>query len=804
MPSLAKDVQFAARSIRKTPIVSAVAVATLALGIGANSAVFTIVNTVLLKPLPVGRPERLVFASESSRQRNLQQSPVSAADYLDWKSQSRSFDGMTAMRFAAFTYSEKGGAVRVNGMQVSYDYFDVLGIRPTAGRTFTAADDRPGSDTVVVVSEGFWKRALGGDSGAVGRGIRLNSRSFTVVGVVPDGANTPFGAGEIWKPLGLTPAAATDRVQRVYAVVGRLRDGVSLAAAQAELAPISQRAAEQFPATNADWSATLISFDDAILGGPGRQFSLLLAVVAAVLIIACVNLASLFSARTNARQREIATRLALGASRRQIVQQMLAETVVLAAAGGLLGVALAYWGLPLLVQLVPQGLPRINEISIDGLTLAFTLLVSLTAGVAFGLHPAVHAGRGDLHAALQDSARGSSAGARRARFLDWLMASEVALSMLLLVSAGLLMRSFVALRSVDPGFRADRVLVNTLLVLPTDKYDTKPKRQEFFNRLFERVRALPGVETAGGITALPLQGNSGSTGFRIAGESTTERGREHGAVMNVVTPGYFETMGIPLRRGRLFSDADNDAAAKVALINDTAARRHFADRDPVGQRIYLPGQDAAGLEIVGVVGSSRQSGLAQEAKPEIFTAFAQSNASFLYVVARASGNPELLAQPIRREVAAIDPDQPVGHRTLARQIENNVQQPRLLAEMLGLFAGLALILALVGIYGVTAYGVAQRTQEIGIRMALGANPRSLVTMVVRRTVLLALAGVVVGGASALLLSRLMRQFLFGVTGSDPVTYGNTALLLVVVAAAASAIPARRAATVDPLSAMRQE
>ncbi len=803
MRNLWRDIQVGVRSLRKTPLVSLLAVVTLALGIGANSAIFSIVNAVLLQPLPVAHAERIVFIRESSPQRQLNFNPVAPANYLDWKAQANTLSDRSAFGFLAFTYSQSGGAVRVDGAEVDPDFFRVLGVKPVAGRVFTADDNRPGADNVVVVTEGFWKRSLGGQAEAVGRPIRLNSRPFTLIGVVPDRAAQLFFNLDIWKPLGWDAITANDRAQQRYSVIARLREGVDIKAAQTELSAISQHLAQQYPATNTNWTAELTPLLDGTLGPAERQMVLLLAVVALVLLIACVNLASLFSARVNARRREIATRVALGATRGRLMQQFLVESVLLSLAGGLLGIAVAYKGLPLLIDILPQ-LPRVVEPTLDTRTLLLTFVLAIVAGLFFGLSPGLQASRATLHSELQDSARGSSRGSRGLRLLDGLVISEIALSMVLLVGAGLVLRSFLALRQVDPGFRPDHVLVNTLLVLPTDKYTTSASRQEFFNRLLDRIHTMPNVRAAGGITALPLQGNSASIGFRIAGETQSARGQDRGAVHNIVTEGYFETMGIPLRRGRTFTKSDDSRSPHVAVVNDVLARSYFEGRDPIGQTIFLPGGDVPPIRIVGVVGSSRQFGLRAEPAPEIFVPFLQSTSSYMYVVVRTSGNPEQVAEPIRREVAAIDPDQPVGHRTLERQIDNAVAQPKVLAELLGLFASLALILALVGIYGVTSYGVAQRTQEIGIRMALGANAREVVSLVMFRCARVAVLGVAIGAAAAFGLTHLIAQFLFGIGVTDPVTYLNTGILLLAVAMLAALVPARKASRVDPMIAMRHD
>jgi putative ABC transport system permease protein len=787
----------------KSPGFAIVAILTLGLGIGVNTAVFSVANAVLLKPLPFPAADRLYFLTESSRQRNLSGSAIASGDFFDWREQARSFSGLAAQTFVAFTYSEHGGAVRVDGFAVSHGFFDVLGVSPLMGRTFRAEEDWAGSDAEVVISDGFWRRALGGDQQIVGKQIRLNSRPFTIVGVVPSSTNLGFGQGDIWKPAGWDSAAREDRALRQYFAVGRLRQGVTASQAQAEMTAIAARLAEKYPASNSDWTADMQDFGSLLFAGASSQVWLLLAISGAVLLIGCVNLASLFSARIGARAPEVATRLAIGASRWELARSLLAESLLVSLAGGALGVWLASISIPLLLRLIPQGLPRAEDASVDGITLAFTAAAAIAAGLLFGAVPVWRATRLEIQSNLKDQARGSSRGRAGGRYLDGLVVAEVALSMVLLVGAALLMRSFVALRSVDPGFKSDHVLVNTQLVLPVDKYDTVPKRQQFFLRLFDRIRALPGVRSAGGITALPLQGNSATNGYRIVGAEQAARGRERGAVMNVVTEGYFETMSIPLLRGRLFTEGDQRVSAHVAVINETLAKKEFPDRDAIGQSLILPG-DPMPATIVGIVAGSRQFGLGRPPLPEIFTPFQQSRASFMYVVVRTEGKPENIAPAIRLEVAALDPDQPVGHRTLDEQMNRAVAQPKLLMQLLSLFAGLALTLAVVGIYGVTSYGVGQRTQEIGIRAALGARPANILGMVLSQTARLALLGLTAGSIIAILLRNAIGRFLFGIHSVDAMTYAIAGAALLAAALLASYLPAWRAARLDALAAMRNE
>jgi putative ABC transport system permease protein len=800
MYSLLKDVQYALRSLARKPTFTVVAVLTLALGTGANTAVFSVVSAVLLAPLPFPAPDKLFWVLESSQKRGLSQNLVSAADFLDWQAQSRSFSAIAACRNVIFRYTETGGAVRVDGLAVSPVYFKLFGLSPLLGRVFVAEDDQPGFDNVVVITKGFWRRAFASDPAIAGKSIRLDGRSYTVLGVVPDPVEIAYyGHHEVFKPLGWTDAQRHDRAHRDLYPIARLRDGVSPDQARAELQAISRHLSEEYPDTNANWDAELVSWRYFLFGDTQQQLLVLLSVAAVVLLIACLNLASLFSARLTARGREIATRLAIGASPQRLARQCLAESILVGLTGGVAALLCLTWTVPLLLKAIPFPLPRVDAVHMDARTVTFTVLISAAAGLIFGISPAIRAPRIDLQQMLQDSNRGSSGGRGQKRFLDALVIAEVGLSMVLLVGAGLLLRTLTALRSVDPGFRTDHVLVNTMLVLPTEKYDSAPKRIDFFTRLLEMVRALPGVVSAGGITALPLQGNNSTTAYRVSGDARPDRG----GVFNVVTGGYFETLRIPLLRGRFFTAADNPFALKTAIVNQALADHDFPGSNPIGQRLFVAGFPMP-LEIVGVVGNTHQFSLQTPPLAEIFTPFQQSDSSYLYVVVRSRGNPEDLASEIRRLVASIDPDQPVGSRTLAEQLDRALGQPRLMAGLLALFAALALLLAVLGIYGVTSYGVVQRTREFGIRAALGASPARILATVLKHTALLALAGIASGSIAALALTRFLSQFLFRVDPHDVTTFFLTAALLLAVALVGGSVPAFRAARITAMTAMRQE
>jgi putative ABC transport system permease protein len=804
METLWQDLRFGVRVLWKNPGFTIVAVLTLALGIGANTAIFSIVNAVVLRPLPFKDPDRIMLLLGSNPQRELEQNGVSPPDFLDWKAQSRSFSEMAAFQSTIFRHTaDSAGAERLDGFSVTSNFFDLLGEKPLLGRVFTPEEEKPGNNDVLILSETVWQRHFGADPGIIGRTVKMNDRVFTVVGVMRAGFKFPDTSTEVWQPLAFDNADLQDRTAYMLTVIGRLKDGVTFEGAQAEMATISRQLEQAYPATNTGWSVFMQPLQENLVGFLRPAMFVLLGAVFFVLLIACVNVASLLSARMTSRRKEVALRTAIGATRLRILRQLLTESVLLGLVGGTCGVLLAILGVKILVSFIPPSIPRIAEIGIDPTVLAFTLLISVVTGLIFGLMPAWQTTHAELNEVLKESSRGSTGGKGQARFRNVLVVTELVLSLVLLIGAGLLIRSFVAMRNVDPGFRADGVLVNSQLVLPPQKYAEGNRGVAFFKELFQRVRALPGVESVGGITALPLQGNSQLQAYAVAGRPPQPQGQELTAVINTVGADYFQTMSIPLRRGRMFTERDDDKAPKTVIINEALARRIFSQQDPLGQRLYLRGGNTP-YEVVGVVGDTKQFNLTGDASPEIFTHFLESPVTFMYVLARTKGDPTSLAMPIRREVQAIDPDQPVGNRTLARQFENSISQPRFYALLLGLFAAVALILASIGIYGVMSYMVAQRTHEIGIRMALGAQRRDVFRIVVGQGLKLALIGVGLGLGLSFLASRLLSSLLYGVSAIDPITYISIPLILTGVAAAACFIPARRATRIDPLIALRNE
>ena len=804
MRSLVQDLGYGLRMLRKSPGFTIIAVLTLALGIGANTAIFSVIDAKFLQPLEFVNPDHLVDIAATSVQRGLTATDVTLPEYLEWKQQSTTIQGMAVHTFAAFTYAQSTGAMRVQGRLVSPDFFTVLGDKPVLGRFFSPDEDQPGKDDVIVITEGFWRRQLGSDPNIIGRTLRIDSKAMTVIGIEPPRTTWPIVNNEMYKPLVLTNEAKMDRNDRSYSVIGRLKDGVTLARARADLANISSKAERAYPATDSGWTADVDTLLERNVGDDRKSVYVLMAAVAFLLLIACLNIASLLTARLTARMKEVGLRTALGANRSRLLRQFLTEGALLSLLGGIGGVLLSFPILKLLIARLPDTVSRIEGIRLDPAVLFFTLLVCAVVGTLFGILPAWSVNRAPITAVLKDVSGGTTSGSAHMRLQNLLVVAQLAISLVLLSGAGLLIRSFVALRDTDPGFRAEGVLVNTQLVLPPDKYTTNIQCVTFFKQLLERIQRFAGVEAAGGITSLPLASNSGFRGYEIVEERVASADQEPTAVRNVVTEGYFRTMGIPLRRGRIFEEKDNENASRVAIINDTLAHKQFKDRDPIGLHIVLHGADSQPYEIVGVVGSSRQFLLAQDPAPEIFTPYRQSRIQYMYILVKTTSNPASLAQPIRSAVHDLDLDQPVGNRTLEMQFENAVAGPRFYALLITVFAALALILAAVGIYGVLSYLVAQRTREIGIRMALGATRANVWNQIIGRGLLLAVIGLGIGIIVSLILARAVTSLLYHVGAGDPWAFAGASAVLVLIAVLACIVPAYRAMKVDPMIALRYE
>ncbi|MBV9924261.1 MAG: ABC transporter permease [Acidobacteria bacterium] len=803
MRTLWQDVRFGLRVLAKRPGFSLVALAVLALGVGANTAIFSVVNAVLLRPLPYPGAERVIAFEGVNPSKGIKESNLSAPDAVDWRSQARSFEALAIYTPGSANLSGGGEPERVAGAYVEPDFFRVLGVGAARGRAILPEDDKPGSAPVVVLSHALWVRRFGADPAAVGRTIDLGGRQREVVGVMPAGFDFPYRS-ELWVPLQLDLAKEA-RDNRSLFVVGRLREGVAVAAAQTELDAISARLAEAYAVTNVGWGVRLQPLKDALVGELKTTLFMLLAGVGLLLLIACANVANLLLARAAGRRREVALRLALGAGRWRIARQMLTESVLLGVAGGALGAALSVWLTDLLVALAPAGTPRLAETSADWRVLLFAAGASVLTGVAFGIAPAWQASRYDLNDSLKEGGRGAGGG--RSRMRSGLVVAEVAVSLLLLAGAGLLVKSFGRLQAVDPGFDPEGV-ITMRVSLPGARYKEPARKVEFYATLLERVRSLPGVESAGATIQLPLRGSDYSIWRGLIREGRPETPEEAiDASYSVVTPGYFRALRIPLRAGRAFDERDRTDSAKVAVVNESLARKVFPGEDPVGKRIHIWRDEEFQREIVGVVGDTKPDSLETAGAPQIYVPHAQDaewGGLSLTVRARGAGA-ESLVGAVREEVRALDRELPIYDvKTLGKVVADSTAYRRVSMFLMAGFAVAALLLAGVGLYGVVSYAVTERTREIGVRVALGAQRRDVVRLVVRHGMLLTLLGLAVGLACALALTRLMTGLLYEVSAADPGVYILVALLLAAVALLACLVPARRATKVDPMVALRYE
>jgi len=805
MSGLIKDVRYGVRSLWKRPGFTAIAVITLALGIGANTAIFSVVNAVLLKPLPFNEPERLVWVWDTQPQ--LATTPTSLPDFLGWKQQNQSFDHLAAFQSGKM-FLDAGDGITTDTQLglVTPELFSVFHVNPILGRTFTSEETLPGRFRVAVLSHSIWQSRFGSDPTVSGRTIQLNGAAYTIIGVMQPGFSYPDRA-ELWRPLPIDPARL-DPGPHYLKVIGRLKPGVALAQAQADMSTIAARLSQQNREKNAGHGVKLERLANVVIGDIGLALYVLLGAVGFVLLIACANLANLMLARVGAQQKEIAVRTALGASRLRIVRQLLIESIILAIGGGVIGLLLAIWAVSWVVSLSADTIPRVQEISVDPRVAGFTLLVSVITGVLFGLAPALQVSRPDLTDALKESGR-TTAGLRKNRLRSALVISEVALSLVLLVGAGLMIRSFAKLNQVDPGFKPAQVLTMGVALLRA-RYPADEQVAQTYSQILERTTAVPGVVSAGAISDLPLTGSNTSDSFTIEGRPPIAKEAEPSTEYHVVTPRYFESMGIPLLSGRDVAHTDTRQSPNVVVINEVFARRHFAGENPLGHRLRLQGQERDPLLIIGVVGNVRQLGLDEQLTPEVYVPLLQDPLSTTYqrsmtIVARTKSDPGAIAGPLRAAVASVDKSLPVyALKAMTEHLHESLARRRFNLILLTVFSGVALALAAVGIYGVISYGVTQRTHEMGIRMALGAKPRDVVQLVVRQAMVLALGGVGIGLLAAWALTRLMKSLLFNVGATDPLTFVAIAALMSLIALLACLIPARRATKVDPLVALRYE
>jgi predicted permease len=804
-----QDVRFGLRMLGKRPVFTSVALLTLSLGIGANTAIFSVVNAVLLRPLPYEDSERIVRVWNTFAPRGLTRQPVSEPEFVEFRDQSKSFEHVAAYVTGALTLTGAGEPDRVVATESSAALFSVLGVRPELGRTFSAEEEQAGRPEVIVVSHRLWQRRFGADPGLIGKTLTLNGRGRTVVGIMPHGFNYPTGEVDLWAPLTVDPAATNLGIHYLD-VIARLKPGGTLEQAQAEMGAVFDRLMQKYPEYYKDAAGagvSLVPLHEQVVGDVRPALLVLLGGVGFMLLIACANVANLLLARAAARKKEIATRTAFGASRLRIVRQLLTESLVLFALGGALGLLLALWGVHVLVGASPVELPRMSEVGIDGRVLVFTTLTSLLAGTFFGLAPALQASKPDLNEALKEGGRAGAGGRGQGRTRDLLVVSELALSVVLLVGAGLMVRSFLRLLEVRLGFDPDNVLTMQLS-LPHSRYPESRQVVGFYRQLLERIEGLPGVQAAAAARQLPLGEVRMNASFEAEGR--TFEAATAIADHNSVTPDYFRALSLPLAQGRPLTEADSRGLPAAVVINQTMARRFWPGEDPTGKRIRLR-EDAPWLTVVGVAADTKNRGLGAETKPEMYFPHSEQSlglgppSSAMTLVVRSASDPRQVVSAIRAVVRAMDGDLPVYRvQTMEEVVAASISRTRFTMQLLALFAGLALLLASVGVYGVMSYGVGQRTHEIGIRKALGAQPRDIIGLFVRQGFALALVGVVLGLLGALALTRAMRGLLYGVTASDPLTFMSVPLLLAATALLACYLPARRATRVDPMTALRYE
>jgi putative ABC transport system permease protein len=803
METLLQDLRYGIRALAKSPALTVVAILTMAIGIGANAAIFSFVNGLLLRPLPFPEPDRLITLSETNPEQNRKLAGVSPRNLEDWEKQSQTVAVFGAWRDWRFHIQTPDGLPDlVPSAIASPGLFDALGVKPVVGRSFSADENQRGRDHVVLLSHRYWQSEFGGDPKAVGQSLVLDNEAFTIIGVLPDKLESlGLGRWKIWAPLSVDPDQFLERHHRNRRVIARLKPGVTLNQAQAEMDVIAEQLAAQYPKEDAGWGIIIRRLQEVEVGDTRAALLIFAGAVGLVLLIACANVANLLLARAAMRRKEMAIRAALGAGRFRIIRQLLTESFVLAMAGGAVGVVLAFWLIDLFIAISPGRLPRVGEIKLDGAVLAFTFLVSLVTGVLFGLAPGLQGSRVHLVEDLKEGGRDS--GSRIGFGLrSVLVVSQVTLAMVLLVGAGLLGRTFIKLTTMQPGYNPDHLLT-VQLFLPFEEYK-KPQVVAFYQRMTEEFKAIPGVEGVGATSAGPEFGGIEPVEFIAEGQTAPATGDYPHARYYNVGPDYFHTMQTPVLQGREFTDADQAGAPAVAMINETLARRFFAGENPVGKRLMLPREKSA-MQIVGVVGDVQRLDVGATVEPEIYWPYMQQARWATYFAIRVSSDPASIISAVRQRVAAAAPQVIVANvETMDQLVSYSLKPPRFNLLLLGIFAVTALFLASVGLYGVISYSVMQRTREIGVRMALGAPPGKIFGMVIGQGMMLTLVGIVVGAGAALAATRLLAGMLFGVSATDPLTIMGIALLLAAVALVACYLPARRAIRVDPIIALRTE
>lgn len=808
MESLFQDLRYSIRVLLGKPGFTVIAVIALALGIGANTAIFSAVDAILLRPLPYNEPERLVWIWEHNLASDIQREPISFPNFSDYREQNQVFENVAAFTRWQPILTTAGEPERILADQVSASLFSTLRVETAEGRTFLPEEDQPGKNRVAILSRGLWKRRFGSDKKVIGETITLNSIPFTVVGVMPEQYRHPDPDArkpiELFVPLGLSANTAHRRLDTLN-VIARLKPSTSIDQARAEMETISARLDQQYPEANAGWGVTIIPLHERFVGDVRPAMLFLLGAVAFLLLIACANVANLLLVRAMSRQKEIAIRKALGASRRRLIRLFLTESVLLALMGGAFGSLLAFWGINILVALSPVNIPRIGEARLDMLALGFTLAISLLTGIIFGLAPAVEASNPDLNESLKEGSKNSSQGVSTGRIRSLLMVSEVSMALILMICAGLMIKSFLRLQQVNAGFNPERVLT-VELALPVTKYREQHQALSFYKEVVRRVENLPGVQAVATVSTVPLGTSISVLNLEIEGRPQPSSDHVIGAESQVVSPSYFRVMSIPLLKGRLFADQDVESVPGVIVINDEMAARYWPNEEAIGKRISL--EDAKTgpfLTVIGVVGNVHQVSLDSEPYPQMYQAYSQNPAWGAALVVRTASDPIGMTSAIRAQVSSLDMNQPLYNvRTMEQVLSESISRQRFNTLLISLFTVVALALAAVGIYGVVSYSVSHRSHEIGIRMALGAQRRDILKMIIEYGLKLALVGAAIGLAAAFVLTRVMTSLLYGVSAIDPFTFAIGTIILIGLALLGCYIPARRATKVEPMIALRYE
>jgi putative ABC transport system permease protein len=813
METVIQDLRYAIRALLKKPLFAAIAIITLALGIGANTAIFSVVNGVLLRPLPFSQPERLMMVYNTSGKED--QDSVTYPDFNDWRERNQSFAQLAAYSTRDFTVTGVGEPFRMRGAMITHELLPLLGVNPAQGRFFTAEEDKPGA-RAVILSQRIWQEYFGAEGRLHEKTINLNGQNYEVVGVMPAGFAFPIQTDptiDMWTTTatmqeGRAPLTA-QRGNHALDVIGRLKEGVTIEQAQAEMNLIVSDIGRQYPDTNSEFGVRVASFHQDLIRDVRLALWTLFGAVGCVLLIACANVANLLLARATTRQKEVAIRTALGASRARVMRQLITESLLLSCLGGVLGLLLAMWGTELVLALVPKGLPRVESVGFDVSVLGFTTFVSIATGLLFGIAPALQISKTNLTQSLKEGGRSATGGAQHNRVRSILVVAEVAIALTLLVTAGLLINSFYRLQNLKPGFETTNLL-SFRLGLPDTRYPQEQQLTNFYKNLSSRIQSISGVKDVAYITALPFSGQGAGVGFSIEGEPLeTNRPFPYETDYRTVSPGYFRAMGIQLMNGRDFDERDTKESTPNVIINETLAKKYFPEQNPIGKRINPSfATDDRGIlmrEIIGVVSDIKHRQLNEEPRAEVYIAHAQNPRPTMFYVVRTTNDPTSAIAAIRSEVQSLDKDLPMYNiKTLEQYISSSVSQPRFNMLLLCIFASAALLLTIVGLYGVLSYAVTERTHEIGVRMALGAKTTDVLKLILKQGMGLTLIGVVLGLAGAYALAQITESLLFGVTATDPVTFIVVSLILTGVALVSCLVPARRAARTDPMVALRYE